>query len=302
MSKTGSLLRFSKPAVSTDSGASTSPGSATGSPVTVAANDANNNVLVNKVDEQNVNQPSETPESNLARKNTLTTLTETSSNKSQLTVIVSNEEDEDDNDVIVIKTPVTGGAVVENGSIEQNEFVITSTPNTAASREDKDETIKVNGGTVTSDQTLRQSENETNESYGEDKFYDYREISEPPSHNKQNGSINNKQQRRRNLYSIRVIVLTFFFILFVCMLFEYVYCSVTHRNDQVYSCAGQMINTIRNNLLYGGLFTSSSQSSTSGGSNTVNHRYISWVNVADEASLARLDPLVAWFLGRRTPH
>ncbi len=238
------------------------------------------------------------------RKNALSTLAETSSNKSQLTVYVNNEQ-------IKIETNFT----LEQD--EQNQTIKTSTPNNLIKNQDEQQKSQEKSSAVLNSSISSEHKkymlNSLNKGVMDDedneKFYDHdhcvsNENPDKTSNSESvsaigkqflNNSLDNskpfqKATRMNTFYSISKIVLIFFLIISLCILLEFIYCKLSRLNDANlvnYSCSGQMINTIRNRL-----YSAMSSSSSNSGSNQItsqNPRWISWSNV--DPNSFKLDPI-----------
>ncbi len=288
-----------------------------------------------------VDQPAHQPETQpvrqqppapdeLSRRNTLTTLAETGSLNSQLTVIVA---DDDMNAEAELDAPSRHAeAEIVADSVDTTATPnLTSTPNSRnhepASTVDAAERPPLSNGPSqsgvntqikssvasehkkhmlsslnrpclgeNSDTHEAEYDDETNQETNENETNDIEQL------NKSNGrisfgnvSLNNspvakssaagaerkRSLTRRRLYSAGKIVLVFFFILFVCLLIEFLVCKWQRYNDSAYSCTGQIMNTMRNRV------STYSQA---------NNRWVSWVNVDSRCQL--IDPIFAWFFSK----
>ena len=294
------------------------------------SNDSNNNnLLIKRAEtlthiELSSNQKSDNqtvPSNNVAilRKNTLSTLTETSSNKSQLTVHIMNndsvhrvEHNSDEN--LQLKTSTPNESNNDNSKIEneQNNLQENSNNNRAI-----DSTSNKNKKTLSELNSSIPSEikkymlNSINKGINEvsiddvdeegDKFYDhddYTIVKDQMSKNidqvdciiqknsNQKNMIKKFTRIENNVYSIVKIVLIFFLIISICIIIELFYCKLVKYNDRAYSCSSQMLNTIRNRL-YSIMNTNANQNGD---------RWVSWSNF--NSINYNFDPIFSWFYSK----
>ncbi len=314
-------------------------------PVNTANDSNNNNLLVLKRVDPESSTHNSNQHSELSRKNTLTTLTETGSMKSQLTVIVSednlpdldldgqsnqgagehpatndadtqphltstpnsrnNQETSNPNllpqnsgsteskDEAPLNTSVSSGK--QRVSSEQKKYILSSL---SKARFDNENDAAVDTVTTNLEETGHDDETKSRRlSENDDKYFDHDYL------NKSNGRVSSRHSdtaslaksgdagrssgsrstvTRRRLYSAAKIALVFFFILFACLLVEFLVCKAQRYNDSAYSCSGQIMNTMRNRVNSYSL--------------AKHNRWVSWVNVDTRSQL--LDPIFSWFFSK----